>query len=354
MEDVYPNTALSSAEKLAKLAPKSGHIVHMPGHIFFKVGDYQRAYQSFADSAEADSNYIRLQNIEPIDNWNYWHNLQFMVANCAEAGRYQDGMRWSQTLAKLPLSLKGKAGTKDKVSDFPWYWYFERKSLFTIPDFNLRFGFWPAVVVSLVEIPEDVSTRAKDLQKHLLLFAKAMAALSEGSVDQANQLAMDLDASLWQLSLDKSRFGNQRLPDREINRLATASLELRGNIESVKGNHEEAIELFKRAIEKGENFFVGDPPFYPRPVQESLAKAYLRIKDWENARKAYQDILSFRPNSGHALFGIAKSYALAGKKTQATTAYKKFLSSWQHADPDLSYMQTAGTWLKAQEDNYDY
>lgn len=355
LEDEHPEAAFNSAEKLAELAPKSGHIVHMPGHIFFKVGDYQRAYQSFADSAKADSGYIRLQSIEPIDNWNYWHNLQFMVANCAEAGRYQDGMRWSQTLEKLPLSSKGKKGTtKDKASDSPWYWYFERKSLFTIPDFNLRFGFWQAVVDSLIEVPEDVSTRAKDLRKHLLLFAKAMAVLDKGNVDQANQLAIALDASLWQLSLDKSKSGNQRLSEHEINRLATTSLELRGNIESVKGNHEEAIELFERAIEKGKKSFVGDPPFYPRPVQESLAAAYLRIKDWPNARKAYQDILSFRPSSGHALFGIARSYALAGKKVKATAAYKNFLSSWQHADPDLPHMQAAETWLKTnQEDNLD-
>ena len=354
LEDAHPETALNSAEKLAELAPKSGHIVHMPGHIFFKAGDYQRAYQSFADSAKTDSDYLRLQNIEPIDNWNYWHNLQFIAANCAESGRYQDGMKWSQILAKLPLSSKRREDTaNDKVSDSPWYWYFERKSLFTIPDFNLRFGFWQAVVDSLIEMPKDISTKAKDLQKHLLMFTKAMAALDQGNVNLANQLAMALDASLWQFSFDKSKSGNQRLSDREINWLAIASLELRGNVASIKGNHEEAVELFENAIEKGEKSFVGDPPFYPRPVQESLAKAYLRIQDWENARKAYQDVLPFRPNSGHALFGIAKSYALAGKKIKATQAYKNFLSSWRNADPDSPHIKTAQTWLKTNQEDED-
>ena len=180
-----------------------------------------------------------------------------------------------------------------------------------------------------------------------------MAALDQGNVNLANQLAMALDASLWQFSFDKSKSGNQRLSDREINRLAIASLELRGNVASIKGNHEEAVELFENAIEKGKKSFVGDPPFYPRPVQESLAKAYLRIQDWENARKAYQDVLPFRPNSGHALFGIAKSYALAGKKIKATQAYKNFLSSWRNADPDSPHIKTAQTWLKTNQEDED-
>ena len=351
LEDIHPEIAISNAEKLAKLAPKSGHIVHMPGHIFFKTGDYQKAHQSFIDSNKTDSDYLNLQNIEPIDNWNYWHNLQFIAANCAESGLYKEGMKWCHILAKLPLSSAEKENIKEnQVSDSPWYWYFERKLLFTIPDFNLRFGLWQAVVDSLIELPENISIKAKDLQKHLLLFAKAMIEIDQGNVNSANQLAMALDASLWQFSLDKSKSGNQRLSNHEINRLATASLELQGNVASIKGNHEKAIELFENAIEKGKQTFVGDPPFYPRPVQESMAKAYLRVQDWENARKVYQDILTFRPNSGYALFGIAKSYALAGKKSEAIQAYKKFLASWQHADPDLHYIKTAKTWLQINQE----
>ena len=81
----------------------------MPGHIFFKAGDYQRAYQSFADSAKTDSDYLRLQNIEPIDNWNYWHNLQFIAANCAESGRSLSGRNEMEPkTSKIAIKKKGR------------------------------------------------------------------------------------------------------------------------------------------------------------------------------------------------------------------------------------------------------
>ena len=47
MEDCCPEKALQSADILTSLAPYSGHIVHMPGHIYNRVGDYKRAHDSF-------------------------------------------------------------------------------------------------------------------------------------------------------------------------------------------------------------------------------------------------------------------------------------------------------------------
>ena len=83
----HPEWALESAQKLAQLAPASGHMVHMPGHIFYKLGDYERARQSFLASKRVDEDYMARQRVSLADDWNYEHNLSYLIADCAEEGR---------------------------------------------------------------------------------------------------------------------------------------------------------------------------------------------------------------------------------------------------------------------------
>src|ERR1043165_139019 len=91
----HPEKALRSAEMLGRLAPSSGHMVHMPGHIYFRLGDYARAAQAFAASLAVDERYMREQHVEPDNNWNYVHNLMYSVANLLEQGKFEEATRLS-------------------------------------------------------------------------------------------------------------------------------------------------------------------------------------------------------------------------------------------------------------------
>jgi len=75
-----PDEALRSADALGRLAPNSGHMVHMPGHIYWRVGDYERARQAFIASTRVDEAYMAAQQIHPDEDWNYAHNLAYLVA----------------------------------------------------------------------------------------------------------------------------------------------------------------------------------------------------------------------------------------------------------------------------------
>src|SRR5581483_7544567 len=75
----HPEQALHSAEVIASLAPASGHIVHMPGHIFFRIGDYARAEQAFVASMHVDEQYMHEQHVSPDNDWNYVHNLMYAI-----------------------------------------------------------------------------------------------------------------------------------------------------------------------------------------------------------------------------------------------------------------------------------
>ncbi len=87
----HPEQALGSATVLASLAPASGHMVHMPGHIFYRVGDYAQAEHWFAESTAVDEKYMREQKVDVDDDWNYIHNLMYGVANLMEEGKAGGG-----------------------------------------------------------------------------------------------------------------------------------------------------------------------------------------------------------------------------------------------------------------------
>ena len=95
----HPEKALESATVLASLAPASGHMVHMPGHIFYRVGDYAQAEHWFAASTAVDERYMREQHVGVDDDWNYVHNLMYGIANLMEEGKLREATELSGKLS---------------------------------------------------------------------------------------------------------------------------------------------------------------------------------------------------------------------------------------------------------------
>ena len=86
----HPELAIPSSQVLASLAPTSGHMVHMPGHIFYRVGNYAEAEKWFAASTAADEKYMREMHVGVDDDWNYVHNMMYAIADLMELGRLAD------------------------------------------------------------------------------------------------------------------------------------------------------------------------------------------------------------------------------------------------------------------------
>jgi tetratricopeptide (TPR) repeat protein len=108
----HPERALHSAEILASLAPSSGHMVHMPGHIYYRMGDYARAAKAFAASLQVDEQYMRDQHVQADNDWNYVHNLMYSVANLLEETQrgdrvFRETERCPRTAGQHPLFLLG-------------------------------------------------------------------------------------------------------------------------------------------------------------------------------------------------------------------------------------------------------
>ncbi|MEE8524153.1 MAG: tetratricopeptide repeat protein, partial [Thermoanaerobaculia bacterium] len=335
-----PEAALVSARKIPSLAPRSGHILHMPGHVFYKIGDYEGAYRAFHSSLELDREYLREQGIEPVDNWNYVHNLDYLVMNCAEDGRYREGRKWAEVLSEIPVRHERSAAVGLGFVIYGAHTATAR--------LHMRYGRWQAAAESLaasLESSSFPSAHGADYSRGLLAYARGMAAVERGDGARAGQAFQEILGLSMALRQQRAELGSDWYFDVARRILAIASMELSGVLLSAQGQHDQAITFLERAVDAEGQLGYGEPPHVTRPVRESLAVAYLRAGRWQDARRTYEQVLTGRPGSGHAWYGIAKSHELAGQEAETRGAYERFLEAWRHGDDDLEEIRDARAWL---------
>ena len=343
MENCCPQQALASADKLASLAPKSGHMVHMPGHIYYRLGNYKKARQSFLASMRVDSSYMAEQHINRLDTWNYSHNLLYLIANEVEQGRY------NAATAILKRHQDYKA--PDDTSKTKAY----QNALFRVGvvdpvDLEMRFGNWSqaaykleqsAASDSLIKKDDKELANVKGFRQLGLAYLRGMDAWEKGKTDVAKRYADELDASLWRLTQQDKSLGEY-----EQKYYNLYSYELQGLVCSTTGDTAKAFKLLKEAVRMEKEQGYAEPPIYHRPILLTLAQAYQRAKRWSKARDTYQTLLKERPNSGSALFGLAQAWEGEGNRTDAAKAYELFLKTWNESDPDRPQIKKAREWLK--------
>jgi tetratricopeptide (TPR) repeat protein len=330
----HPEWALESAEKLGKLAPASGHVVHMPGHIFYRVGDYERARQVFLEAARVDQDYMDKQHVSLRDDWNFAHNLSYLIADCAEAGRYREALQHAS-------ALQGTADDPDHSSN-PGFYILQVGS--SAARLAIRFGRWDDAIKQPMNfgVTEDkLSGAARGYRDGLLAYARAMKAAEAGDLAGAALQSDTLDALLWRLSHEEVDDKTKNIRDRVVKLLDTASLDLRGNLAGNRHDSAEMPRLLDQAAQHERELGYSEPPQYARPELESLGHALIRAGKYSEAREAFSKELHDRPRSGFALYGIALAWDREGNAGAAAKAYQDFLDAWKNADRDLPEIQAA-------------
>jgi tetratricopeptide (TPR) repeat protein len=358
----HPERALNSAALLASLAPTSGHMVHMPGHIYYRVGDYHEAEHWFTASMNADEKYMREQHVEPDNDWNYAHNMMYAIANLMEQGRLNDANGLSDHLS----------AARGKLSNSLYIWSARDQMArvsYRLP-VALRIGDWDAVLTMLdqVNLEGDKTVNLRSLAAELTDYAKGMKALDEGDVAAAEAASEHMDAGLWRVqqrqkeeaaAKAKAREEAKNKPDQKeddsptmpinpdalgeplMKGLSIQSLELRAGILASKNKLDEAKKMYAEGAREEKKLGYHEPPMYIRPVGETEAAALLNAKDYEGAKAAFETALKERPQSGFGLYGLARVKELSGDAAGAREAYGAFLKAWPAADAGLPEMTHA-------------
>ncbi len=356
----HPERAISSAALLASLAPTSGHMVHMPGHIYYRVGDYAQAEHWFTASIQADETYMRSQHVGVDDDWNYVHNMMYAIANLMEQGKLEQANALSDRLA----------GARGKLSATLYIWS-ARDQMARISrrlPVALRTADWNSVLTLLdqANIPDtEKAANLRFLASSLGDFARGMRALENDDVRSAEIASDHMDASLWRAQRDaeakeepKTRADAAQKKKQQdpapalpispdamagplLKALSVASLELRAGVLAAQGKLDVAKKNYAEAIAAEKKLGYHEPPMYIRPVGENEAATLLRSKDYAGAKAAYEVALQERPNSGFSLYGLAHVRELSGDAVGARAAYAAFLKVWASADPALPEIEHA-------------
>jgi tetratricopeptide (TPR) repeat protein len=357
LEGLHPEQALASAKLVAILAPSSGHMVHMPGHIFYRLGEYAEAEKSFAASMEVDERYMRQQHVSVDDDWNYVHNLMYAVANLLEEGKI-----------KAAEQLSGKLANARGELPSTMYVFSARDSIARLNSklpVALRIAAWPEVLELLNAAGDPEQPNLRFLKRSLVAIATGMQAVEKRDLDNADEAIRSLDAELWEASeaikvtLNAPRAGasgqNAEPPKLEvlqdalaqplISFLSIMSLEMRGSVLVLKGKLQEGKQLFESANQEERRLGYREPPHYIRPVGEAEGAALVAVRDWAGATAAYKDALAERPHSGFPLFGLAMSSEGSGDVPAAVAAYGEFLLAWKDGDAGSSARLHAQAYL---------
>jgi tetratricopeptide (TPR) repeat protein len=307
-----PERALAYAPKLPQLMPMAGHLVHMPAHIYERVGDYPAAARSNADAAAADEAYFKATGVQGTYSMYYAHNLDFLAVANSMQGRYRDAIDASNKLVDF---------TRPMVKDMPMFEPILAKTILMWE----RFHKWDEIMKQPQPDASQPSTSA------LWHWARAMAFVARGDAGNAESEHKAFLETAKSVPADSMSSLN---PTSKI--LSIADDVLRARIAEAKHDNKSALESFNKGVSDEDALSYDEPPQWFHPVRESLGGFLLRRGKYAEAEKAFRADLDRNKLSGRSLFGLMESLKAQKKPSDAALIQKEFAAAWKNADTKLN------------------
>lgn len=314
-----PDKALPAARALAQQMPGAGHLVHMPSHIYYRVGMYRDARQANVDAIAADERYFRTSASDPVYRSAYYpHNVHFLMVSALMGG---DGKSTLDAAARLDKSLDDAVvkqfAVMQPVKAAPYFAHVQ----FSSPD----------VLVALPDPGPDFL-----LVKAMWHYARAVGFARKGELDDCRKEINAL-ASLEKTG-DFKQLTDEGVPGREIVRTARAVAS--GRLADASGDLKGAIIAYEEAVAVQDALPYMEPPYWYYPVRQSLGVALLRAGRSAEAEQVFRESLARTPSNGWALRGLIEVYRQRGDAKALAAAQKRFANTWlgQEGEPALSLL----------------
>jgi len=307
VEAVAPEKAVPCAERLAALMPGAGHMVHMPAHIYIRVGRYNEAVESNVHAVHTDETYVEGQKPQGVYPLAYYpHNLHFLSFAATMAGRSGVALDAARTLqAKTNLEV---------ARAVPMIQTFVPFQVLTL----VNFGRWDDVL-------------SQPLPPTELKYATLMAHYARGVAFAATGKGTDASA---ELELVKQAAASASAGDKPVAEIAMHTL--MGEIAQRSGKLDEAATHYKAAIATEDAGLYFEPPTWYYPVRQSLGVVLLEQGHADQAEAVYREDLKRFPENGWSLFGLMQAQRAQGKTKEAAETDKRFREAWKDADVTLT------------------
>jgi len=320
-------------ERIAELGPNSGHLAHMPGHIYFHNHQFGHAVDHFIKSYKIDSLYNEQYKYGAQYNWNLIHNLHFLCVSLVETGRYEEALKWQKVLNKAYL----KVNDEDFASAFV-----ASLSRVQIP---WRFKQWDECIDQVNLVQEEMASESWTAKYYFDAMEEYFLARQSFHLDKEDSLSLHIKKFNKIVKSDK-----------------IYAKEGEGNVEDVAG-YKQALEVYGKILnfcalyfgEYKETFdadfnalnhefgsiVVFDPPEFPGTLHEIAAEILLNHRKYEDAIVYLNEAAVDRPGSATIQLQLARMNAKAGNLSQAQTHLDKFYALWIDADKTLLEFEMA-------------
>jgi tetratricopeptide (TPR) repeat protein len=310
-----PGKAERAADTLLTLMPAAGHMVHMPGHIYQRVGRYADAMKSNELAIAADEDYIaqcQAQGLYPMGY--YPHNIHFLWFAASfdgqsrvaiESGRRLAAKIDDETLKAVPML----AGFR------------------IVPYYALtRFGHWE----EMLKEPEPPAFNA--VLRASWHYARGLALVATGRVDEAATELARLRAMLRDEAMNQPLFS----PNLAGSVLAPAPEVLEGEIEAARGSYASAIAHLERAVRLEDSLVYTEPSEFHYPPRHALGAILLEAGRPAEAETVYWEDLRRNQDNGWALFGLMQALRAQKKTADAALIEARFAKAWARSDVTLT------------------
>ena len=310
-----PERALPSAHRLDTLVPQAGHLVHMPAHIYERTGFYELAARNNEEAANVDRAYALKAEREGTmyDLMYHSHNEHFLAMASSMAGNYAQAKHAADALAARLMPHAKMMPMLDAFIMTP-IWV------------DARFGKWDALLARPEPLKELPGTHA------LWRYSRAIAYAANGNVDAAEK-ERTLFAQEAAAFPPDAMLGEQ---NKANDVLGVASHVIQARVAAAKGQKEEAIAHWKKAVAIQDTLNYDEPADWYYPVRESLGAALLVAGKPVDAESAFREDLRQNPRNPRSLFGLKEALRAQEKEADSAFVETQFQEAWKDADTKLA------------------
>jgi tetratricopeptide (TPR) repeat protein len=303
-----PALAEAAADRLAApLAPTAGHLVHMPAHIYYRLGRWKDSIRVNVAAARADEAWIAESGDNGMVRYGYYpHNVHFIVASAQMAGDMRTAMREAM---KLQTVLDPETSAK-----IAWIQAVNAAPYFAAAQFAS-----PTDILAM-SAPDARLPYATAMRHYARALAWAQQRNSSGFEEELRSLRALRETAAWEPMVE------QGVPAPDLLRIAESVARARWAY--ANGRFDEAVGLYREAVAAETGIPYMEPPYWYYPVQQSLGAALYRAGRHDEAVDAFTAALARSPNNGWVLFGLASAERAAGRKAHAAAATAALKRAW--------------------------
>lgn len=309
-----PAKALASAKLLETLVPGAGHLIHMPSHIYIRIGKYHEGVLTNQQASLVDSLYVAACHAQGAYPLGYYpHNYHFIAACGTLSGESKSaitGAMQTANHAHKKLMLDPAWGTLQHYYTIPWY-------------VQVKLGLWNDILQS--KAPEE------NLKYPLIIwhYAQAMAVLSQNKTDLAKQHLSQMNAILKDSTLKNLTIWNiNNVYDLSV----IATKIVAGEISAKEKNYTQSIVFLKEAVAKEDALNYNEPADWFFSVRHHLGAVLIDAGKYAEAIKVYEQDLKTYPENGWVLKGLMNAYSKTGDKKNYEKVKQRFDEAWKFAD----------------------